>query len=190
MALKLPLSDRLKLSGQLAVRARAFYELWRAHQSDAMPERQRYTYDFYSQYFVFNSHAHLVALIVHIGMLYDVDRQTIGLKNLIEEIRKQSIASPKIAEAESLFQQMYPFARKIMVLRGNVFAHRSATLSYKDAFKKAAITPNQIGDLIDGSLQISNKLLVALDMEEQIFNPYVLEHASQILQKLTDALHN
>jgi hypothetical protein len=58
-----------------------------------------------------------------------------------------------------------PSRENILIQRGCVshraFAHRSASISYDDVFKLAAVKPDQLRDLTEVALKIANRLLLA-----------------------------
>jgi hypothetical protein len=57
-------------------------------------------------------------------------------------------------------------------------------VSYAEAFKRADIKPNDVGDLLDIMLQTINTLLIARGLAEQHFNPLPLEHVKALLNAI------
>lgn len=181
---RLPVEVRLNTAAQLAVRARAFYEIWWTYEGADTRPLYLQSMNQHSEFFRFDSHANFVAMIVHTAMLYDKDDRTVGLSTLLNEIRERSDDATRIEDARALLEPLLSVAKKVMHLRNNLFAHRNARFSYKDVFDQAAISPNQVRDLIDAALKIANKLLVAIDSPEQFPNPYVSQHIRSLLENL------
>ncbi|MBL8707692.1 MAG: hypothetical protein JNL25_00745 [Rhodospirillaceae bacterium] len=181
---RLPMQVRLNTAAQLAVRARAFYEIWWTYEGADTRPLYLQSMNQYSEFFRFDSHATFVAMIVHTAMLYDKDDRTVGLRALLNEIGEHSDDATRIEDAKALLVPLVSVAKKVMHLRNNLFAHRNARFSYKEVFDQAAIAPDQVRDLIDAALQIANKLLVAIDSPEQFPNPYVSRHIQGLLESL------
>jgi len=73
------------------------------------------------------------------------------------------------------------------MLRHNVFAHQSKKLDFKDAFKRADITPDQIRELIHETLEVINLLSYVSDKSTRDFislEGYVREDIYKILNCL------
>jgi hypothetical protein len=86
MPRRLPLIERINTAAQLAIRIRAFYDIWWIYIG--MDTRPLYlsTMDEFSEYFRFDEHALRSAIITHVFMLYDPNRRTVGLKHLLDEV--------------------------------------------------------------------------------------------------------
>jgi hypothetical protein len=181
----LPLPERAKSAAQLAVRARALYDIWWLYESVDTRPRYASTINTYSEFFRYDIHALLVAMTVHVCMLYDKDNRTIGLMHLIKEVEQQNGKSARLASARTLADQVKATVKSMTFLRNHVFAHRNASIRYDGAFQKAAVKPNDIRDLIDISLKIANKILVELNERELIANPYVVEQTKRMLDHLS-----
>jgi hypothetical protein len=94
------------------------------------------------------------------------------------------ICTQDAAKVDALLSQAKPFAFKTAILRNNLFAHRSANLSYADAFKKAAVTPKQLDNLTELALKIANHFLIARGLSDHFFNPLPARHARAMLRAL------
>ena len=138
----------------------------------------------YSEFFRFDKHAHFVAFIVHIAALFDKRRDTINLPRLATQLK--SLISPQDeADVATLLTKAAPFVSKVAILRHNLFAHRSATLTYADAFKIADFTPNELRDLTEIALKLVNRLLIARGLKDKVFHELALEDANAMLKALT-----
>jgi hypothetical protein len=181
---RLSINERLELAGQLALRSRIFYDLWLYFKGKHPPAIFDVMQDF-SQFFRFEIEAQFSAFVVHIAALFDGRSDTINLRSLAREMKMAKLTSTKAAtEVDALLTQAAPLATKVTILRSHLFAHRSAALSYADAFKKAAVTSNQLRDLTVIALKIANRLLMARGLRDHIFNPRPGDHAAAMLKVL------
>lgn len=70
-----------------------------------------------------------------------------------------------------------------MILRSNLFAHRSAKLSYAEVFELAEVN-DQLRDLSDAALRIANLLGDAAGVGEKIVHALSPVHAEGVLKTL------
>ena len=140
----------------------------------------------YSEFFRFDSHAHFVAFINHIAALLEKRDDTINLPRLAKELKKSGLISTQdTADVHALLGQAAPFACKAAILRNNLFAHRSAALSYPEAFNKAAATPNEWRDLAETALKVVNRLLTARGLQEHDFDTDPLTDVEAMMKALS-----
>jgi hypothetical protein len=185
MPLAFPIDDRLERAAQLVVRARIFYDIWLFFEGKKTRPAIIDTMNRFSEFFRFDPHAHFVAFIVHIAALFEKRNDTINLPQLLKEMEKaKQISTSDIMEVRALLKQAEPLASKANILRSNLFAHRSASVSYADAFKKAAITPIQLRKLTEIGLKIANGLLKARGSNDYIFSTLPRMHADAMLKAL------
>jgi len=108
---------------------------------------------------------------------------------LFEELKKSgSIPENDAMQVASILAQAQAISTKVAILRNNLFAHRSASLSYADAFKKAGVTPDNLEELTGLSLRIANRLLSACGLREHYFNEVPRMHAEALLKTLGKCL--
>jgi len=179
----LPVDQRLETAGNLVVRTRIFYDIWWFFKGEKTRPAIADTMQCYSEFFRFDEHAHFVAFVVHIAALFDKRRDTIKLPRLVKEL-KGLISAQDHADVAALLDQATPLVSKVTILRNNLFAHRSAAVSYADAFKKADVTPNDLRDLTEIALKVVNRLLIARGFRDQVFAELPLEDASKMLKAL------
>lgn len=185
MTTRLPIDERLETAGQLIVRARVFYDIWWFYESAETRPTIIDTMKEYSEFFRFDPHAHFVSFIVHIAALLEKRNDTITLPSLANEMKASGlISTQEAAKADALLGQATPLASKVVILRSNLFAHRSAALSYSEAFKTADVTPNELRDLTDIALKIVNCLLIVRGLKDHVFNTLPLTDAEAILKAL------
>lgn len=109
-------------------------------------------------------------MVIHLAGLFENRRDTINFGALISEAERSGTDETAIANARSRMSEVGSIHPKVAILRSNLFGHRSASLSYEDAFEKAAIKPDQIRDLTVAGLDIANCLLAARGLNEQLFH--------------------
>ena len=182
------LIDRLNTAGQLSVRAKIFYDVWRCYHDELNREDQfHYTVNLYTEFFRFDYHAHLMCFIVSYAALLESRTDTINLGQLAEETMEvAAISVTEKTEINDLLDKILKFRGPIMTLRNNAFAHRSASLSYNSAFKKAQITPNELRELTNDVLRLTNRLLTVCNLKDNIVNTMAVAD----LLEIVGALHN
>jgi hypothetical protein len=137
----------------------------------------------FSEFFTFTIEAHFVAFVVHMAALFE-RKDTINLRHLADEMKAKNMPSEAAAEVDALFLEAKPLARKVAMLRNNVFAHRSAFHSYAEVFKMANVTEDQLLRLTEIALNIVNQLLRAAKLSDQFFNPGAREQAEALIKTL------
>jgi hypothetical protein len=177
----LPLDERLYRAGQHVVRARLFLDFEQNTSRAKIIETMRE----YNEFFRFTPHAYFVAYIVHIAAMFDKTRDTISLTRLAKEMKAaRFIQGQEIAEIDAVLAEAAPIVEKVTVLRHHAFAHRSASISYDDAFKKAAVKPDQLRDLTELALKIANRLLLARGLKDEFFTSLPREDAERMMKAL------
>jgi hypothetical protein len=117
--------------------------------------------------------------------LFEGREDTINLPTLASELAVSNAdTAGTIAEAESILGEARPLISKVIMLRSNLFAHRSASLTYAKAFEKADITANQLGHLCVLALRIVNRLLLARNLDEKYFHTLSRSNAEAMLNAL------
>ena len=76
-----------------------------------------------------------------------------------------------------------PFA-KVRLLRNAVFAHRTRKKSYNVVFKSAAITPDQLQELVVTCIKIANELRVEAGLVAEAPNTLPVEYYERMLGQL------
>src|SRR5260370_35672566 len=167
----LPIDDRVERAAQLVLRSRIFFDIWFYFEgSDTRPAILD-TMREYNEFFRFAPHAHFVAFVVSIAAIFEKRRDTINLRHLASEMTQSKLLSKQTQiDVDALLRQAEPLVSKVTILRHNAFAHRSATIAYDEAFKKAACTPLQMRDLTEIALQIVNQLGHARAHRDHFFN--------------------
>lgn len=167
----------------MVVRAHIFFDCWWYYESIETRPAILDTMNDYSEFFRFDSHAHFVSMVMYLGSLFDKRRDTITLARLVKETksampaRTAELPLDTLARAESL-------AEKLSELRHNLFAHRSASVRYEEAFTRADITANEIRELLALSFDVVNKVLAMHNLPEAVRHTPSRGDLIQLLRKL------
>jgi hypothetical protein len=180
------LIERLNTAGQLSVRAKIFYDVWRCYYDELNREDQfHYTVNLYTEFFRFDYHAHLMCFVLSYAALLEPRGDTINLGQLVKDtLDVAAVLATERTEINDLLDKILKFRSPIMMLRNNAFAHRSASLSYNSAFKKAQITPNELRELSDDVLKLTNRLLIACNLKDKIANTMAVDDLLEIVGAL------
>jgi hypothetical protein len=181
----LPIDDRIERAAQLVLRSRVFFDIWFYFEgSDTRPALLD-TMQEYSEFFRFAPHAHFVAFVISIVAIFDRRRDTISLRQLAREMTQSKLLSAQAqTDVDVLLRRTEPLVSKVTILRHNAFAHRSITISYDEAFKKAAVTPFQLRELTELALLIANQLGQARGRDAHFFNEMPRDDAAAMLKAL------
>jgi hypothetical protein len=184
----LPINKRLETAAQLVVRSRIFYDVWFYFEGPETRPKMVDVIQRFGEFFRFDPHAHFVAFIVHMAALFEKRNDTINLPGLAKEMKAAGlIPAQDAAEIDALLSKATQLAPKIAVLRNNLFAHRSALVSYAAAFQEVGVTANQLLDLTEMALKIANRLLLVRGLRDHLFNQQPRKDAKAMLKALKEA---
>jgi hypothetical protein len=139
----------------------------------------------YNEFFRFTPHAYFVSYVIHIAAMFDRNKDTISLTHLANEVKALGVIQGQHAsKLDVLLAEAAPIAAKVRVLRHKAFAHRSASISYDDVFKMAAVKPDQLRDLTEIALKIANRLLLARGIKDEYFTELPREAAEAMMKAL------
>jgi hypothetical protein len=186
MAELFPLDVRIKLAAKLTVRAKIFYDIWWLSYEPVSGARILPTMNRYPDFFVLDQHAHWIALIVQVTGLFEKTRRDTVNFNAIIKSARPFIANSALESALNLLKATELTSPKVKVLRDNLFAHRSASLSYDDTFRQAELTSNQLCELIGRGLQIANILLGARGLPFECFDDAPRKSVHALLDDLAN----
>jgi hypothetical protein len=138
----------------------------------------------YSEFFRFDSHAQEVAYTTYLCQIFEDRSKTLNIPNVMKEARTKGISATYMTVAEKALKEGLPIWKKLVVLRSNLFAHRSASLNYSQVFKKASITPNEIRRLAELGLEAINSLRTALAQKDYEFSTLPGEDLKELLEEI------
>jgi hypothetical protein len=178
------LETKLDTLVQLVLRARCFFDLWWVYEGAPTRLKNLDAMNQYSEFFRFDTHAQQVAYTIYLCQLFENKPKTLNITGALSEAKARSLPKDNIAIVEQLLQEAKPIVRKLVIIRGNLFAHRSLSLDYKTAFAKAAITPNQVRRLCEIGLEAVNSLRVALGQAKYDFSELPALDLSRLLKDI------
>ena len=185
---RLSFDERIHSAGQITILARRFYDVWWLYEGEETRPTIIDQMNCFPEFFRFDIHAHFVALIMHLAILFERREDTVNFGALIAEAESENlIPSQVLAEASKQLASVLFLCSKLAILRSNLFSHRSGSMSYDGTFDKAAITPFQLRDLTDAGLFIANILLVARGQQECFFSETTLDDAKGMLRAIQDS---
>lgn len=139
----------------------------------------------YLNFFTTSLQAHFLSTIVELYKLFESRSDTVNFPRLIKLLRDNRILEPKIQlRVEEERASLAILWKKIAILRSELFAHTSIDLTYRQVFKKAGITPNNIKDLIERSKNLLNEISEGLEKNTYIFDIKATDDTIRVLDDL------
>jgi hypothetical protein len=74
--------------------------------------------------------------------------------------------------------------RSVALLRHNLFAHRSRSMTYACVFERAKLTPHDLRELTEVALNIVNLLIEAQGCPTRVYSELPREEAQRLLDAL------
>ena len=120
-------------------------------------------------------------MIVHCGVIWDKGNINFSsVASRVLDCRRHEADKTLKQEIDSFNSK----AKGILTIRNEAIAHRSARFDYDEAFRRAQLTPDQIRDMLEGSLRLANQLRSRKRMEEGSFNELPTEHLQELIHHL------
>lgn len=143
-------TEVIRLAG-LALR---HFEVWRVYTDEASRNKLFPAMRHFPDFVRLDEHAHQELFLLYLGCLFETNGNTINLAGLIEAAAK---ANGRF-DAEKVWgslKEADEMIRKIAMVRGGAVAHRGISISRKDIFEKAGLTPDNLRVLVDDAEQIA-----------------------------------
>jgi hypothetical protein len=164
------LIERVSLQAKLLIRAAVFYDIWRVHSDPQTRGAYIDTMNEYSEYFLFNESVYLSSTINAIYSLTENRPDTLNILASVKMVEERlSERATEIDQIRQEYRNANDKLEKIAILRNNVFAHRSAKLTYEATFEKVQMTPNDVRDSLTTCLGALNALLSLLGADKVEF---------------------
>lgn len=179
--------ENAETASKMLFRANVYFEVW--WQSAGVDGRRAFGefWDEYWEFWRFNEHAMQFAFIVYSAGLYENRSNTVNFGSLWKEARDRANKTQQELFDET-WLQVQPTAKSVIILRSNAMAHRSVSLSYKEAFAKANVTPDQLRDLLFKSWKLLNIIEEAIGKELSSFEPSAIENLRRLAKLETDRI--
>jgi hypothetical protein len=138
-----------KMIGELVERvielARSYAIWWELVNPE---NRQKYqnTLTDHEDFFTSTAHAYFQSIAVMLYQLFDKRKGTKSIHNLLTVMEPANIDL-----VQKLRRDIYPhwlILKKVFDIRGNVYAHRNASLSPEEVFARAKLSVNALGALV------------------------------------------
>jgi len=111
----------------------------------------------HTDYFSAAMRAHHVATIVGLYSMYEKKGATVNIPNLLDAINKlPQVPKPVRDELAKWSAAATKTAKKISLIRNNVFGHKSKTLTTDATYKKAGLTADELKHIIDQTRELLN----------------------------------
>jgi hypothetical protein len=115
--------------------------------------------DEYADYFRFSRTANEWAFFVRINNLFTRKADTDNLPLLLEELERQSLIDPAVAEeTRTHLGRLNPIRKSVKLIRDKAIAHQDDSLAQNEIYREAQISLSLLTQLSDGSLEIANTL--------------------------------
>ena len=130
-------------------------------------------------FFRYDEEANFRAMIVSVHTLFDDTPGTLTVKSLIHALSDDA--------GKPIWRKYMPLkiiARKVRILRHNWIAHRNAAKSAKTIFAEAGLKPDDMGALIEGTLEILDLIARHIGAPEPTLSPFVHDETLGLLKRI------
>ncbi len=168
--------------------ARSNYEIWWIYVSKEGRDEYFKVFLHYKEFFETSAYAHISMVAVSLYKLFETRDDTVNFKNIINDALGLKIVddadmqklNPAIEKAKTIWI-------KINQLRSYLFAHRAKELTVKEIYNNANLTPDQIKELTELSLEILNYVAVKAGQKERKFESFTLRDTHRLLKTLKNS---
>jgi hypothetical protein len=155
--IRLKIEVYVKCLANIITSASLYYDIWWIYREKDSRAKYVNIMNQYLDFFHTSVQSHFLAMVVEIYKLYETRKDTANFPSLVKLVLEHNLMDQntqvelknKIKEAKSQW-------KKVAILRSELFAHRSISSTYEAIYKKTAITPNQIKELIEDSKDLLN----------------------------------
>lgn len=167
MARRLSLEERVEAVCREASLAKRHFEIFRVYTDPESLGRHWSTMDRYADFVRLDERAHRDLAILRVTSLFDTKEHTTHLPDLLKEARLNGASPELLSEAEKALGALADAVRKVRMIRQNAVAHRSATITYDETFKRASVTVDELGQLVGSAEAVANALARAIGIEPE-----------------------
>jgi AbiU2 len=160
------------------------YEVWWVYQGEHTHPKFVEAMNQYSLFFQTSIHAHFVALLMALYQMYETRPDTFSIPSLLSQLESnEKFDAATLAKLKMMHAAAKPIWVKVNILRNNAFGHRSVHYTTEQAFKKAGLTANDLGSLIEQTRDLLNTASYAWDRSDL---PFDLSAGEDLTRLLTD----
>jgi HEPN superfamily AbiU2-like protein len=147
------------------------YEIWWTYKSEDTRPKFVDAMNGYSVFFQTSIHAHFVALLVALYRLYETRADTFNIPSLLRLLRSHSTFDrATLDQLDAVYAAAKSLWVKVSILRNKAFGHRSRAHTVAEVFQEAAVSPNELKELIEHTMELLNLLTRAWDRSVHAFN--------------------
>jgi hypothetical protein len=147
------------------LRASENNEIWRIYQIDRHKHYQ--IMNEYHGFFACSIHAHFVATLVALGILYEKDSDSYNLHELIKYAEEHKLIQTRVLDKQKIrLHKVSKIAHNLWKIRSKAFAHMDTKLSYETVLSKFPFTPKQLTQLILTAKRILKDIFYAFEKDD------------------------
>ncbi len=163
------------------------HDLWWAYRTSENRARFTKAMNEYNPVFQTAINAHFLSTVVCLYRLFETRQDTANIPKLARVLQEQGLIAEEVHDEAAAFidEVIKPYWKKVAILRSNSFARDSLNLSNEEAFKKAEITPDQLGDLVSQTKVAFEQLTYAADRSVNAY-PDASEAGERLLTDLQE----
>ena len=181
----------IKALANTIISASFHFDIWWVYKEKDSRARYVDTLNDYFNFFKTSLQAHFLSVVVELYKLFETRKDTINFPRLIKLLNENNLLDPDILKkVEAEKRSLKVLWKKIAILRSELFAHTSIDLSYREVFKKAEITPDNIRDLIDRAKKLLNQISEGLEKNTYIFDLEATGDTVRVLEDLKSIKNN
>jgi hypothetical protein len=180
----LTIEQRVTEVCRLASLAKRHYDVWRVYTAPESRTRLWEAFDEYADFMLLDERAHQELSILYAASLFETKGNTLHIPSLIDELRIRGTAPVLVEEAERALEALQGVIGKARFLRHNAIAHRTASMSRDEVFKRAKITNPELGELVARADELASSLAKAVGHSPVVLTFFA---ASALDRLFTDA---
>jgi AbiU2 len=145
------------------------FEIWWVYKSQDTRPKYIDSMNRYLAFFEASIHAHFVANVIALYRLYEDRRDSINLNRLLRALPTEK-QSKLPSDFDARMDRAKQIWKKLSIVRNNCFGHLNGESSVAECFKRAALTPNEIKELVEVTKGILNDVTHVWNGSVHAFN--------------------
>lgn len=163
------LIEALDVKSQVAARVRASIDIFLLLVREEAPRPFPNGLDFAPAFFFHTIEAHLAHIVVGLGRFFDTDARSMSLPNLRSWATAERLNAELIRSSKHHLKAVSKPVRALMLLRNEVYAHRSLGRTYKETFVAADLKYESLREISDAILASLNDLRSAAGVSALVY---------------------
>ncbi|WP_299439787.1 hypothetical protein [uncultured Rhodospira sp.] len=165
--------------------ARAFFDIYWHYENRETRKNITDVLNVYVEFFRYDIYAHQISSIVFLNMLFDTSKRAISIRKLSQEIKKmECIDQEACLRIDDRLASIESPVKKIKVIRDKALAHRAKGDMYKDVFREAGLSANELIRVMDVAIDVLNELRLARGLTDVLFRPYTTDTLRSMISDL------